>query len=108
MSEMSERLGIEFMSKDVFKDLGFDEAESAELNLRSALMDALLKIIDHHGYTQKELITILGQKQPHVSNIMAGKIGNFSSEKLTSFLKALDATVHIKVAMPKTKIAAGQ
>jgi|GEM_PF-1597868 len=37
------------MSKDVFKDLGFDEAESAELKLRSELMDALLRIIDHHG-----------------------------------------------------------
>ena len=94
------------MSKDVFRDLGFNEAESAELNLRSELMDALLRIIDHHGYTQKELISILDQKQPHVSNIMAGKIGNFSSEKLASFLKALNATVHIKVVMPKTKIAA--
>ena len=55
---------------------------------------------------QKELISILDQKQPHVSNIMAGKIGNFSSEKLTSFLKALNATVQIKVSIPKTKIAA--
>ena len=94
------------MSKDVFKDLGFDKGESAELHLRSELMDALLRIIDHNSYTQKELVSILDQKQPHVSNIMAGKIGNFSSEKLASFLKALNATVHIKVAMPKKKIAA--
>ena len=94
------------MSKDVFKDLGFDEGESAALHLRSELMEALLKIIDHHGYTQKELISILDQKQPHVSNIMAGKIGNFSSEKLASFLKALNATVQIKVSIPKAKIAA--
>jgi len=39
---------------------------------------------------------------------MAGKIGVFSSEKLASFLEALNATVQIKVAMPKTKVAAGQ
>ncbi len=96
------------MSRDVFKDLGFDELESAELELRSELMEALLKIIDHHGYTQKELVKILGQKQPHVSNIMAGKIGHFSAEKLASFLDALNAKITVKVMMPKAKIAAGQ
>ncbi len=42
------------MSKDVFKDLGFDAAESAELHLRCELMDALVRIIKKHGYTQKE------------------------------------------------------
>ena len=96
------------MSKDVIKDLGFDEAESAELNLRYELMEALLRIVERHSYTQGELVTILRQKQPHVSNLMAGKIGHFSSEKLASFLKALNAKVYIKVAMPRTKIAAGQ
>ena len=95
------------MSKDVFKDLGFDESESAELNLRYELMDALLRIIEHHVYTQKELIAILDEKQPHVSNLMAGKIGHFSSEKLASFLKALNAKVQVKVAMPRNKIASG-
>ena len=96
------------MSKDVFKDLGFDEAESAELHLRYELMEALLRIIKHHGYTQRELIAIFGQRQPHVSSLMRGKIANFSSEKLASFLKALNAKVHVKVAMPRTKIASGQ
>ena len=95
------------MSKDVFKDLGFDESESAELNLRYELMDALLRIIEHHTYTQKELIAILDPKQPHVNNLKGGKIGHFSSEKLASFLKALNATVQVKVAMPRNKISSG-
>lgn len=93
------------MSSNVFTDLGFSEHESADIRLRYTLMEALLAIIARHKYTQKELIAILQQQQPHVSNLMKGKISHFSSEKLTLFLHALDAQVQVKVKLPKTKVA---
>jgi predicted XRE-type DNA-binding protein len=96
------------VSKDVFKDLGFDAAGSAELHLRCELMEALLRILKKHGYTQKELVALLGLKQPHVSNLMRGKISSFSSEKLVWFLQALNAQVHVKVSIPRMKIAVGE
>ncbi len=94
------------MSKDVFKDLGFDEKTSAEMKLRVTLMNAILKIIERHKYTQAELTALLQQKQPHVSSLMRGKIAQFSSEKLFPFLTALDANVEVKVIMPRRKIPA--
>lgn len=92
------------MSLDVFKDLGFSAAESAELKLRSVLMSSLLKVIEHHSYTQKELIETLKLAQPHVSALMNGKIANFSAEKLTAFLEKLHAEIKIEVQIPKFKV----
>lgn len=93
------------MSKDVFKDLGFDEKTSAEMKLRTTLMDAVLKIIERHKYTQTELMALFDQKQPHVSSLMRGKIAQFSSEKLFQFLTALDANVQVKVSIPRRKVS---
>lgn len=71
-------------------------------------MSSLLKIIEHHKYTQKELIDTLKLAQPHVSALMNVKIANFSAEKLTGLLDRLHAAVEINVVMPVHKVVSDE
>ncbi len=88
------------MKNDVFRDLGFDQGQAAELHLRYDLMEALLNTVKTHGYTQKELVKLLGQKQPHVSLLLKGKISEFSSDRLAAFLERLGVQIRIEYDMP--------
>lgn len=92
------------MGKDVFKDLGFSEARSADLELRADLMDHLLNIIERRAYSQKELVKVLNVAQPHVSALMSGKIASFSSEKLAIYLRKLNSKVKVSATMPRKKV----
>ena len=92
----------------VFEDLGFDKEKSQELALRSQLIGKLVEIVERHSYSQRELMAILGQKQPEVSYLLNGKVSKFSSEKLIKFLHKLDADVSIKVKLPRKKVATPQ
>ena len=95
------------MSKNVFADLGFNEDESKDLELKVKLIDGICQIIDQHQYSQKELQIILGQKQPEISYLLHGKISRFSSDKLISFLTKLNGDIEIKIKIPKRRIAIG-
>lgn len=82
---------------NVFETIGFSKEESKELMRKSHLLDEILDIVKGEGYTQKDLAKILDQKQPHVSDLLRGKLGRFSVEKLIDFLEKLGATVELKV-----------
>ena len=92
----------------VFEDLGFNKEKSQELVIRTQLIDDILEIVKKHTYSQKELMAILGQKQPEISYLLNGKISKFSSEKLLKFLYQLDASVSIKVKPSRKRIAVGE
>jgi predicted XRE-type DNA-binding protein len=47
--------------------------------------------------TQKALAALLGISQPHVSQLLGGKISRFSVEKLIEFAERLGAEVRIVV-----------
>ncbi len=82
---------------NVFETIGFSKEESKELMRKSHLLDDILGIVKAEEYTQKDLAKILDQKQPHVSDLLRGKLGRFSVEKLIDFLERLGATVELKV-----------
>lgn len=93
------------MTKNVFNDLGFSPEESEDLRMRVKLIDGILQIVKAHGYSQKELQTILKQPQSEISYLLNGKISRFSSEKLLKFLNKLDAKVTVEISIPKHKVA---
>jgi predicted XRE-type DNA-binding protein len=93
------------MSKNVFEQIGFEKGQSEELILRTLLINDILKIVNKHTYSSKELQLILEQPQPEISYLLNGKISRFSSEKLIKFLNILGAKVEVNVKMPKAKIA---
>jgi predicted XRE-type DNA-binding protein len=71
---------------NVFDDLDFDPAESADLTLRTFLMAEIRKFIERNNLTQVRAATFFGIKQPKISNIMNGKVEAISSDYLVGLL----------------------
>src|SRR5271163_1706609 len=94
------------MSKDVFRDIGFSEIEAKDLNRKSALLIRLQENLNNRKKTQAELAQLLGVDQAKVSKLLNGKIGEFSLERLMSFLDKVGEEVgftfaHIKARTTK-------
>ena len=70
---------------DVLDDLGLSRSEASALKVKATLLDAILGEIETRGYTQRELVEILDEYQPSVSNLVRGKIAKVSLEKLLAY-----------------------
>lgn len=70
---------------DVFDDLGLSRSEVSALKIKATLLDAILREIERRGYTQSQLVEILDEYQPSVSNLTRGKIAKVSVEKLLTY-----------------------
>ena len=70
---------------DVFDDLGLSRSEASALKIKATLLDAILREIEKQGYTQSQLVEILDEYQPSVSNLTRGKIAKVSVEKLLTY-----------------------
>lgn len=84
-------------SGNVFRDLGFSEEKSAELILKSSLLQALQETIKEQGWKQIEAAAQLGIDQAKVSKLLAGQIAGFSIERLVHFLSLLGHDVEVTV-----------
>ena len=80
---------------NVFLDLGFDREEAAHLEVRSALMFTIRKLIQDQGLTQAKAAKLLGVTQPRISDLVRGRIDLFSIDSLVDML----ARAGIKVAV---------
>ena len=87
-------------SGNVFADLGIPESE--ELLAKAALADQIASIVGHLHLTQLATARVLGTGQPKVSELLAGRLGGFSIERLIRYLNALDRDVQI-VVTPKPR-----
>jgi predicted XRE-type DNA-binding protein len=84
-------------SGNVFRDLGFSEEKSAELILKSSLLQALQETIKGRGGKQVEAAAQLGIDQAKVSKLLAGQMAGFSIERLVHFLSLLGQDVEVTV-----------
>ena len=84
-------------SGNVFQDLGFSEAKSAELIFKSSLLQALQETIKERGWKQVEAVAQLGIDQAKVSKLLAGQMAGFSIERLIYFLSLLGQDVEVRV-----------
>lgn len=82
---------------DVLDELGFSRSEASVLKVKAKIVEAILAEIDRRGLTQRQLIVILDEYQPNVSNLMRGRIGNISIEKLLRYADRLDLKSRIEV-----------
>ncbi len=71
---------------NVFKDLGFDPAESADMALRAYLMAEVRKFIEKNSLTQTRAARFFGITQPKISYIMNGMVEKVSSYYLVGLL----------------------
>lgn len=84
-------------SGNVFRDLGFSKEKSAELILKSSLLQALQESIKERGWKQVEAAARLGIDQAKVSKLLAGQMAGFSIERLVTFLSLLGQDVEVTV-----------
>jgi predicted XRE-type DNA-binding protein len=93
---------------DVFDDLGFTRAEASALKIKADLLDAILCEIERRGYTQRQLVDLLDEYQPCVSNLLQGKIAKVSIEKLLYYSDRLNINVTLSTESRKQPRAAGK
>jgi predicted XRE-type DNA-binding protein len=82
---------------DVLDDLGFSRSETTALKFKADLLDAIRGEIERQGYTQRQLVSILDEHQPAVSNLMRGRINQVSIEKLLRYADRLGMRARLKV-----------
>jgi len=82
---------------DIFDDLGFTRSEATALKVKADLLDAIRDEIERKKYTQRQLVNILDEHQPAVSNLMRGRIDQVSIEKLLRYSDRLGMRARLKV-----------
>jgi len=89
---------------NVFRDLGFDAAESENLRLRSDLVIVLSKLITARRLTQAKAAAMFGVSQPRISDLMRGRIDRFSVDTLVAMLGSAGLRVRL-VVKPRSRVA---
>ena len=84
-------------SGNIFRDLGFSEEQSAELLLKSSLLQAIQETIKGRRWKQIEAAAQLGIDQAKVSKLLSGQMTGFSIERLVHFLSLLGQDVEVTV-----------
>lgn len=92
---MTEEMGIQPSSGNVFADLSLDHAD--ELMVKAELARRISSIIKIQRMTQIEAAAALGIDQPKISALTNGKLSGFSTARLFRFLNALGRDVEIVV-----------
>lgn len=89
-------------SGNVFADLRLPNAEDHLAKAELAL--AITHAIAERGLTQREAAALMGIDQPKVSHVLRGRLADFSTERLMSFLRALGRDIEIVVRpAPKSR-----
>ncbi len=82
---------------DVLDDLGFTHADATALKIKADLLDAIRDEIERQNYTQHQLVSVLDEHQPAVSNLLRGRIAQVSIEKLLRYCDRLGMRAMLKV-----------
>jgi len=82
---------------NIFDALGFSASEASALKIKAEILSAILKHVRAKGYTQAQLVDILDEYQPSVSNLLKGRISQVSIEKLLRYADRLHFETSIAV-----------
>ena len=82
---------------NVFDALGFSASEASALKIKAEILSAILEHVRAKGYTQAQLVDILDEYQPAVSNLLKGRISQVSIEKLLRYADRLHLQTSIAV-----------
>jgi predicted XRE-type DNA-binding protein len=94
-------LQIEHSSDNVFKDIGYSDAEAANLLARAELMLKIRDIITENKWSQREAAKRLCVGQPRIAEIMSFNTKYFSVDLLLKYLAKLGTQVSFKFKKSK-------
>ncbi|MBF0270215.1 MAG: XRE family transcriptional regulator [Alphaproteobacteria bacterium] len=84
-------------SANIFKDLGFSDAEAEEALAKSELISAIAATIKGRKLTQAEAANLCGTDQPTLSKVLRGRMESVTIDKLAHWLTALGRNVEIRI-----------
>lgn len=84
--------------KNVWDAIEADPGERLNLQIRAHLMTAIQDAIRDKGWAQSETAERLHVTQPRVSDLMRGKISNFTIDTLTNMASAVGLRVNVEIA----------
>lgn len=82
-------------SDNVFRDLGFPEAEAQNLLLRAELVVHIRKVIEKLGVTQAEAAKRAGITQPRMNDLVKGRTQKFTLDALVNVAAHLGYSVKL-------------
>jgi|ERR1035441_3531810 predicted XRE-type DNA-binding protein len=82
---------------NVLDDLGLDPQTALELKLKYALHLGIMDLIQQHGYSPRDLETILDLQQPRISELLTGKLGTLSVRRLLFYMYKLGGIADVTV-----------
>ncbi len=85
-------------NSNIFADLGDPEAE--QTLVRAQILSGIIDIVNERNFTETETAEILGISTLEASQLIKGKLSQFSLEDLFHILNALDQDVEI-ILKPK-------
>jgi len=88
--------------------LGFSTSEASALKVKAEILSAILEHIRKQGYSQAQLVSLLDEYQPSVSNLLKGRIAQVSIEKLLRHADRLGLETTKGVRTAKSKNHPGQ
>ena len=92
------------MPDNIYEHFGLPNADV--LKARSDLKIRLRQVIADRKLTQVQVAKLLGVGQPHVSNIIAGKLKKASMESLMGYLNKLGVEINILARIKASKAPA--
>ena len=81
---------------NIFDELGLPDAEN--LKLRAQLMMEVRQYVDESGLTQAAVARAMKTTQPRLNEVLKGKIGKCSIDRLVQMLAEVGRHVSIKVS----------
>lgn len=97
MKSAAENRPTHIVKGNIFDALGFSASEASALKIKAELLSAILEHVRAKGYTQAQLVDILDEYQPSVSNLLKGRISQVSIEKLLRYADRLHLKTSITV-----------
>jgi predicted XRE-type DNA-binding protein len=83
---------------NVFLDLGFAPREAENLRIRSELMIEIRRIVEERRLRQIEAAELFGTTQPRISDLLRGKIDQFTIDSLVNMLSHAGVPVELHLA----------
>ena len=97
MKSAAENKPTHVVKGNIFDALGFSASEASALKIKAEILSAILEHIRANGYTQAQLVDLLDEYQPSVSNLLKGRIAQVSIEKLLRYADRLHLQTSIVV-----------
>jgi predicted XRE-type DNA-binding protein len=97
MKKAAENKPTHVVKGNIFDALGFSVSEASALKIKAEILSAILDHIRAKGYTQAQLVDILDEYQPSVSNLLKGRIAQVSIEKLLRYADRLHLQTSIAI-----------